>query len=560
MARTKAPSNLLGLVDSDSEDDLGGFKNTATNAKVTAKPTKPTTSSSIRDMPAAKRGRPAAATAAANKVTKPAQKKAAAKPRAGGRGGAAAAAALKAAEAEEDNDDDDAANTTTSSADSRGRPALADRTNELAEAEPEPAPKEKAKPRGRPGRKPAAANTATETDDSIMEEAPTVAAPKKRGRGRPKASDENNDPVAAAKPAKKGRAAAVAKETTEDVSMEEEGDEPQKDTTVEPAVEMEAETAEKRDTATDDTAHNTFQSPLRRNKTQLLAAAASPARPRGSTAATATDDASVRRRLGELTKKYDTLEARYRDLKEIGVKEAERNFDRLKKQGEERAKTSNDLIASLKAELATYRDLAKEGARAKREWDASEARAVDLQAQLCELKTALGNAKAESKTLSTKLAAARTTNDASLSAGVIPGSAMKSSIAGKSSSAPANASTRAAVEAMHASTQISQLKEDLYGDLTGLLVRSAKRDGSREMYDCIQTGRNGSLHFKLCIDDEASTDGEDAQFVYTPQLDPSRDAALVEMLPDYLVEEISFPRMQAAKFYKRVMQSLTEEL
>ena len=137
---------------------------------------------------------------------------------------------------------------------------------------------------------------------------------------------------------------------------------------------------------------------------------------------------------------------------------------------------------------------------------------------------------------------------------------MKTSLAGKSSSASTNASTRAAVEAMHASTQISQLKEDLYGDLTGLLVRSAKRDGSREMYDCIQTGRNGSLHFKLCIDDEASSDGEDAQFVYTPQLDPSRDAALVEMLPDYLVEEISFPRMQAAKFYKRVMQSLTEEL
>ncbi len=143
--------------------------------------------------------------------------------------------------------------------------------------------------------------------------------------------------------------------------------------------------------------------------------------------------------------------------------------------------------------------------------------------------------------------------------------------ASSSSAHPTTAAAAAsAARALQACSQTAQLKEDLYGDLTGLLVRSAKRDAAgRELYDCIQTGRNGSLHFKLCIGEESAggssgsgsgNGGESttAQFVYTPQLDPSRDAALIELLPDYLVEEISFPRIQAAKFYKRVMQSLTE--
>lgn len=47
-------------------------------------------------------------------------------------------------------------------------------------------------------------------------------------------------------------------------------------------------------------------------------------------------DPSVRRRLGEMTKKYEALEARYKDLKNITVTEAERTFDQLKKTSDER--------------------------------------------------------------------------------------------------------------------------------------------------------------------------------------------------------------------------------
>ena len=49
-------------------------------------------------------------------------------------------------------------------------------------------------------------------------------------------------------------------------------------------------------------------------------------------------DPTLRRRLGDLTRKHESLELRYRDLKEIGVKEAEINYERLRKQSEVNAK------------------------------------------------------------------------------------------------------------------------------------------------------------------------------------------------------------------------------
>lgn len=39
---------------------------------------------------------------------------------------------------------------------------------------------------------------------------------------------------------------------------------------------------------------------------------------------------------------------------------------------------------------------------------------------------------------------------------------------------------------------IENLKEDLYSDLTGLMIRNVKRLDDEDVYDCIQTGRNGS--------------------------------------------------------------------
>lgn len=69
------------------------------------------------------------------------------------------------------------------------------------------------------------------------------------------------------------------------------------------------------------------------------------------------------------------------------------------------------------------------------------------------------------------------------------------------------------------------------------------------------------MHFKLAIANENSDENlDEAEFMYKPQLDERRDSKLIEILPDFLVEEITFPRPHAAKFYARVLKSLTEKL
>jgi len=49
---------------------------------------------------------------------------------------------------------------------------------------------------------------------------------------------------------------------------------------------------------------------------------------------------------------------------------------------------------------------------------------------------------------------------------------------------------------------------------------------------------------------------EDAEFAYEPKLDESRDGDLIDILPDYLVEEICFPRSHAEKFWSKLHESM----
>ncbi|RWA08242.1 hypothetical protein EKO27_g6871 [Xylaria grammica] len=258
------------------------------------------------------------------------------------------------------------------------------------------------------------------------------------------------------------------------------------------------------------------------------------------------NDPTLRRRIGELTRKHEALEAKYRDLREIGIQEAERNFDRLRKQGEERANVDKQFIATLKAQLAGEAELAKDAEQLRKQLEDSQKKAEELQEKLNEAYGSLTEAKTEIKTLSTKLAAARSAEPANVK---VPGSAMKNT----------HANNRHAVNAAEAATQLAHKKENLYGDLTGLLVCGVKRESDEEVFDCVQTGRNGTLHFKLAVGNDGSSDKfDDAQFMYMPQLDAARDEELMDTLPDYLVEEITFPRLHAAKFYSRVVKALSE--
>ncbi|TDZ27986.1 Monopolin complex subunit pcs1 [Colletotrichum trifolii] len=262
----------------------------------------------------------------------------------------------------------------------------------------------------------------------------------------------------------------------------------------------------------------------------------------GATVSSDTDASGVklRRRLGDLVAKYEGLELKYRDLREIGIKTAEQNFDVLKEQSEERARTASELISNLKADLATQRSLAKEGEQTKK-------RLLDTEARVAELTKLLADAKQEAKTLCNKLAQTRSAEVAVTSR--VPGSAVKGGAA----------AARAIATASSEAVQAAQLKEDLYGDLTGLIVRLVRRDPAAQVFDCIQTGRNGTLHFKLEVEKENTGDNyEEAHFTYKPQLDPSRDRDLMDLLPDFLTEEIEFARPHAAKFYSRVKRSLVE--
>ena len=106
-------------------------------------------------------------------------------------------------------------------------------------------------------------------------------------------------------------------------------------------------------------------------------------------------------------------------------------------------------------------------------------------------------------------------------------------------------------------TSAAQLKEELHSDLSGLIFRNVEREGGNTVFDCLQTGRNGSnpppshcclllmeaLHYKLTMEDRDVNDRH-GQVAYTPLLDPSRDAKIIAVLPDYLTDEIMFAREQ----------------
>lgn len=53
---------------------------------------------------------------------------------------------------------------------------------------------------------------------------------------------------------------------------------------------------------------------------------------------------------------------------------------------------------------------------------------------------------------------------------------------------------------------------------------------------------------------------EDVEFAYTPLLDANRDRDILDILPEYLTEEICFPRSNAAKFYSKVVDCMTKKI
>lgn len=96
----------------------------------------------------------------------------------------------------------------------------------------------------------------------------------------------------------------------------------------------------------------------------------------------------------------------------------------------------------------------------------------------------VNKAQGEIKALQAKLTAARNAATTTEQSRMVPGSTGKGVAASRAAMA-ANAESAYAL-------QVAQLKEDLYSDLTGLIIRDVKRREGDCLYDCIQTGLNGS--------------------------------------------------------------------
>jgi Chromosome segregation protein Csm1/Pcs1 len=119
-------------------------------------------------------------------------------------------------------------------------------------------------------------------------------------------------------------------------------------------------------------------------------------------------------------------------------------------------------------------------------------------------------------------------------------------------------------------------KTEMYEDLTGLLLTDVKKSNDSIVYNCLQTGRNGSkyhnmvkrvriplhafpsniivsiaLHFKL-----TQNNNQPNELHYQPMLDERRDADLIMRLPDYLTTEIEFTRDKANLFFWRLLTFL----
>lgn len=175
------------------------------------------------------------------------------------------------------------------------------------------------------------------------------------------------------------------------------------------------------------------------------------------------------------------------------------------------SQAANELIISLRKDLAAQRKLAAESDALSTKLAATTKSVAEQQTNLSKLVASLAESQSENKSLQARLAASRVTSsaDSSLGASRGPGSALKGR----------GQPSRMTTEAAAAAARTAQLKEEMYSDLTGLILRGVDRKEDADVYDCIQTGRNGST-FPL----------EHVDFLLTTQLSsslPSRRRKLV---------------------------------
>jgi DNA repair exonuclease SbcCD ATPase subunit len=197
-------------------------------------------------------------------------------------------------------------------------------------------------------------------------------------------------------------------------------------------------------------------------------------------------DPELRRAFNDLTKKYEDLQARYASLEEIGKTFADSNFARLKAASDQKSRDAEALITSLKKDLCDARKASESSKTPSAETTAQIAALQIAQTTLLADRDGARNkmltAQNASKALEAKLLAARQQIATQLAENKNLVEAAKN---------PRHAAPILASNATEAQRE-ARMKENLYADLTGLIVRNVKRLEGEDVYDCIQTGRNGS--------------------------------------------------------------------
>lgn len=209
----------------------------------------------------------------------------------------------------------------------------------------------------------------------------------------------------------------------------------------------------------------------------------------GSVSDTERGDPLLRRKLGDITRKYENIDMKFRNLKEIAISEANTNFEKLRKEHDSITETTDKLVSSLKHQLAQQAPILQENQKLKKDAQNYDSETKKLRTAHSELAASLAAAQNEIKTLKAKLATIKAT-PAPAPAPVetkIPASTHKNAT---QLNKPVNAAG-----ANNEIAQKQQLKLDLYSDLTGLIVRDVKQTEDGDTFDCIQTGRDGRKFF-----------------------------------------------------------------
>ena len=149
------------------------------------------------------------------------------------------------------------------------------------------------------------------------------------------------------------------------------------------------------------------------------------------------------------------------------------------------------MIKALKQQVTDLQSRTSEIASLNKSIAALTKTNTSLTADNKRLADSLNTAQKENSTLNTKLAAARQPE-----ASKVPGSAVKA----RNTGVVLPGSAEAAKDAM-----LQKQKVEMYCDLTNLVIVAVKKnEDDEDVYDCLQTGRNGSKcphhhHHRFCL-------------------------------------------------------------